>query len=335
MRGFDPRWRDVPHFVDGITWEIWEGRRIASLATRYAPGLVVRSPASVLTDNSQVIGATMATLAEFPDRELLTEDVIWCADPARTDAGSEAFLSSHRLICIATHGGGGAYGAPTGAALRYRIIADCALRDDAVDDEWLVRDQGAIVRQMGQEPRAWAAELIRREGGAASCVPPMTPERDRPGPYGGSGNDDPWGLRLADAVGRIMAADLAVIGTEWDRGCQVDYAGGLTGHGRGAADRWWMALRAAFPSAAFEIHHRMGREDPRMPPRAALRWSLWGRHDGWGAFGRPTGAPVYVMGMTHAEFGPGGLRREWTLIDETAIWKQIHLHTGDWEGQGG
>ena len=40
------------------------------------------------------------------------------------------------------------------------------------------------------------------------------------------------------------------------------------------------------------------------------------------------------MGMTHAEFGPYGagggetIRREYTLIDETAIWKQILLHTG-------
>jgi hypothetical protein len=35
---------------------------------------------------------------------------------------------------------------------------------------------------------------------------------------------------------------------------------------------------------------------------------------------------VYVLGITQAEFGPWGLRREWTLYDETAIWKQIHLH---------
>ncbi len=72
----------------------------------------------------------------------------------------------------------------------------------------------------------------------------------------------------------------------------------------------------------------IGREDPMMPPRAAVRWSLFGRHDGWGGFGAPSGAAVYVMGITHAEFGPWGLRREWTLYDETAIWTQIALHEG-------
>ena len=52
-----------------------------------------------------------------------------------------------------------------------------------------------------------------------------------------------------------------------------------------------------------------------------------------GAFGEPTGAEVYVFGITHAEYGElvsgaPKLRREWTLYDETAIWKQILLQTG-------
>ncbi len=110
----------------------------------------------------------------------------------------------------------------------------------------------------------------------------------------------------------------------------------MTVHGHRPVDRFWMGLRASFPSAEFTVAHCIGREDKTMPPRAALRWSLSGTHDGWGMFGKPTGADVHVMGITHAEFGSFGaeqptLRREWTLIDETAIWKQIHLHTGDFE----
>ena len=94
MKGFDAKWRDVPHFIIGITKEIWEDREIASLTHRYRPGLVVRSPASVLVGNDRIVAATMATLAEFPDRELLGEDVIWCKDPARTTAETEACIRS-------------------------------------------------------------------------------------------------------------------------------------------------------------------------------------------------------------------------------------------------
>ncbi|SMX46268.1 nuclear transport factor 2 family protein [Maliponia aquimaris] len=336
MRGFDPKWRDVPEFINGITYEIWEARQIASLTHRYAPGLIVRSPASVLTDNTNVIAATMATLAEFPDRELLGEDVIWCDDPARTTGDTQAFLSSHRLICTATHTRPGVYGAPTGARLAYRILADCAIRSDAVYDEWLVRDQSAIVRQMGFDLVEWTRDLIAREGGADRCVKPMTPETDVSGPYDGTGNDSDWGARHADLLNAIMAGHMDRIPAAYDRAATLHYPGHVLTQGRSEADQFWMALRAAFPDATFRIEHRIGRDDPMMPPRSAIRWSLHGRHAGWGRFGRPTGAEVYIMGISHAEWGPspGGeplLRREWTLIDETAIWKQILLQTGQHE----
>jgi len=34
------------------------------------------------------------------------------------------------------------------------------------------------------------------------------------------------------------------------------------------------------------------------------------------------------MGITHVEFGPYGVRREYTLFDETAVWMQILTHLG-------
>lgn len=333
MRGFDPKWRDVPHFINGITREIWEDRHIGSLRHRYAEGLIVRSPASVVVGNAGVIAATLATLAEFPDRALPGEDVIWCADPEGSTATSDAFLSSHRLICTATHSHPGVYGAATGARLRYRILADCAIRADAVHDEWLVRDQAAIVRQMGRDPKEWTRDLIAREGGAEACLRPLTPATDRPGPYRGRGNDSDWGARLAEVLGAIMNADLDVVPRSYDPAAALHYPGGQETQGWAEADRFWIGLRAAFPDAVFTIDHAIGREDPLMPPRAALRWSLHGRHAGWGRFGAPTGAEVYVMGITHAEFGPFGpaaptIRRDYTLIDDTAIWKQILLATG-------
>ncbi len=321
--GFDPRWRGEEDFILGITREIWEHRRIDSLTGYYAPDLVVRSPASVVVGNTGIIAATAATLAEFPDRELLGEDVIWCA------AGASGFLSSHRLYCTATHTGAGLYGPPTGRRLEYRILADCFCQANAVHDEWLVRDQGAIVRQMGADVLGWTRALIAREGGPEACVRPLTPATDRAGPYSGRGNDDPWGARLADLLTRIMQSEFSAIPAEYDRACELAYAGHVRAHGRAAADRHWLSLRAVFPSAAFRIEHAMGAETRAMPPRAAVRWRLDGRHDGWSAFGAPTGAEVHVMGITHAEFGPWDLRREWTLIDETAIWKQILLATGD------
>ncbi len=327
MQGFDPKFRDFPDYIIGITKEIWEDRGIATLHQYYAPEIVVRSPASVVIGNKDVISATMATLAEFPDRVLYGEDVIWSGTP------EDGMLSSHRIISQATHAGNGVYGHATGKTLEYRILADCHAKNNMIDDEWLIRDQGAIVRQMGWDPKDYAADLIEKEGGPATCVKPLSPETDQPGPYSGRGNDNPWGAQLAELLTRIMGADMAAIPEVYDRACHLEYPGHVTAHGTPEADKFWMGLRASFPKAEFTVHHQIGRDDPLAPPRAAVRWSLWGKHEGWGAFGRPTGAMVYILGITHAEFGQVGtdsprLRREYTLFDETAVWKQILLAEG-------
>ncbi len=327
MAGFPDKWADFPAYILGITKEIWEDRGLATLRDSYAPDLVVRTPSGVVIGNANVMAATMATLAEFPDRRLLGEDVIWCGTP------QTGMLSSHRIFSTATHLGDGSFGRATGRTLGYRVIADCHARNGQIDDEWLIRDQGAIVRQLGLDSEQFARDTIAREGGPDRASLPFTPQSDRPGPYTGTGNDSAWGARYADMLTRIMAADFGVIPASYDRACQIELPGGVTGHGHADADRFWLSLRAAFPDAVLTIHHRIGRDDPMMPPRAALRWSLEGHHSGWGAFGRPSGARVHVMGISHAEFGAvtgtdPRLRREFVLFDETAIWKQILTHKG-------
>jgi predicted ester cyclase len=322
MQGFDPRFKDLPDFIIGMTKEIWEDRGIATLHHYYTPDIVVRSPDSVIVGNDRVIAATMATLAEFPDRTLFAEDVIWSGSP------EEGMLSSHRILSTATHTGDGIYGRATGKKLSYRIIADCHAINNSINDEWLIRDRGAVVRQLGWDVRDYARDLIEREGGPERCTPPFTPQIDRLGPYRGKGNDNEWGATYTDILQRVMSADMAVISEAYDRACELHYPGGLVGRSHDDADRFWMGLRASFPDATFTIEHQIGRDDPLMPPRAALRWSLNGKHDGWGAFGAPTGTAVHIMGVAHAEFGPWGLRREYVLFDEIAIWKQIILKRG-------
>ena len=323
MKGFSNRWSDLPDYILGITKEIWEDRGIATLHHYYAKDIPVRTPMGVATGNAGVIASTMATLHEFPDRQLYGEDVIWSGDE---DAG---FLSSHRIISTGTHRGDGWFGPATGRRFQVRIIADCAARADVIDDEWLVRDNGGIIRQLGGDPRDFARTLIAREGGPETAKRPFVPEADVPGPYTSGGNDNEWGQRHADTLTRIMQGDFAHVLAGHDRAAIGEFPGARTILGaQGIADAW-LGLRSSFPSATFTIHHRIGMEGGMLSPRASVRWSLDGTHDGWGAFGPPTGARVHVMGLSHAEYGPWGLRRAYVMFDEIAIWKQILLHTGE------
>lgn len=322
MKGFSDRWKDFPDYIIGITKEIWEDRGLATLHDYYAPDIPVRTPVGFTKGNQGVIAATMGTLAEFPDRTLLGEDVIWSGTP------EEGMLSSHRLHSTATHAKDGMFGKATGKKVNFRIIADCHAINNQINDEWMIRDQGAIVRQLGLDPKEFAADLIAREGGSDNCTKPFTPEMDEAGPYTGRGNDNEWGAKYADILTRVMSAEFSVIPQEYDRAVNLELPGGISALSHGKADEFWLGLRSSFPNAEFKIEHQIGREDPMMPPRAAIRWGLWGKHEGWGMFGAPTCAQIYVMGASHAEFGPWGLRREYTVFDETAIWKQILLATG-------
>jgi hypothetical protein len=323
MKGFSQRWKDFPDYIIGVTKEIWEDRGVETLNRTYAPDIVVRSPMGIQRGNQAVIASTMATIHEFPDRQLFAEDVIWSDDP------EHGLLSSHRLITTATHARDGQFGPASGKQWTVRVIADCAAKDDTIYDEWLVRDYGGIVRQLGSDPRSFAAAMIAREGGPDKAARPFTPADDLDGGYHGRGNDNAWGQRYAATLERIMAADFNHIFNQYDRAVIGEYSGGLSTLGRDDTVAFWLGLRSSFPSAEFKVHHVIGMDADMLSPRASVRWSLDGVHDGWGSFGAPTGAQVHVMGAAHAEYGPWGLRREFALVDEVAIWKQILLQTGD------
>jgi len=328
IKGFSQRWKDFPDYIIGITNEIWESRGIGTLDHYYAEDIPVRSPMGIQRGNQAVIAATMATCHEFPDRELLGEDVIWSGDP------ESGLLSSHRIVSTATHARDGVFGPATGKQYKIRIIADCAARDNTIFDEWLIRDYGGIVRQLGMDPKIYAGQLIATEGGAENCSKPFTPDMDVDGGYHGTGNDNEWGTKYAAVLTQLMDKQFHIIPQVYDRAVVTEYPGAVSGLSFPSVDGFWLGLRSAFPDADFKIHHQIGMDGGMLSPRAAIRWSLDGTHSGWGTFGRPTGARVHVMGMCHAEFGPfgangEGIRREYVLYDEIAIWKQILMQSGE------
>lgn len=312
------RFESLPDYIRGVTYEIWEDRQIASLHQSYGADMVMRNTQGLILGNTEVIKDTLAAQAAFPDRALLADDVIWCGTER------DGYLSSHRVYITGTHTGHGVFGPPTGQRVSCFCIADCFVEDDVITDEWLCYDMSSMVQQLGHTPQSWARDMLAREGDTPQR--PFTADQDRPGPYDGTGNDHARGEQLARILARVMGYDVKAIGDDYDRAAAIHHAGGIEGRGPAFAEAQWMQLRTAFPDASFKVHHRIGRSDPGQPDRAAVRWSLDGHHTGHGKFGPPTGAPVHIMGFTHAEFGPWGLRREWSLWDEVAIWKQIMMH---------
>ena len=319
MRGFDPKFRDLPDFIDRCTREIWEDRGIGEkLDIYYGPGVIVRASNAVVVGNQGIKAATLATLHEFPDRQLVNEDVIWSGDAER------GFLSSHRLISVMRKQHDGAYGPGTGQLVRARVIADCVCKDNAISEEWLVRDHASFAYCLGATPQVLAASLVAHDLAAHGKVTVYTRAEDVAGPYVAHIDDSAEAETYATAYRRIWGAKTpAAIRDHYKVGAAVSVAGGEVLNGWGDLDRFVISYLASFPDLEVSIDHLIVNRDPGQPVRIALRMSMTGTHTGWGRFGAPTGAPVFILCMTHAYMVDGRITHEWLLTDEVAIWKQI------------
>ena len=313
----------VPGFIYGITREIWEDRGIGGKLERYyAPDILLRAPTGLSTGNAGVSAQTLQTLHQFPDRQLVGEDVIWRG----YEDGS--FLSSHRLISVMRHTGDGLYGKASGRIVRSRIIADCWVKDRQVHEEWLVRDQAAFAHCMGMEPRALALDLVRREIALGLPVSYFLPAHDRPGRCQPEVPRDPALDAYAQGQRRIWQdKQTSAIRELYFHGAALHTPGGACRNGHADIDAFVLGYLASFPDAQLTIDNGLVNHEPQQPARLSLRWSLRGTHSGFGYFGEPTGAPVYIMAMSHIHMTGGKVTSEWLMTDEVAIWKQIHAHT--------
>ena len=324
MKGFDDQFRDLPDYIEKITREIWEERGIGEALDRYyAKDIIVRSPPGLTTSNAGVTAATLGTLHEFPDRRLIYEDVIWSGNE---DTG---FLSSHRLISVMRKQNDGPHGPASGALVRSRVIADCVCIKNQITEEWLIRDYASFAYCLGTSPRALALDLAEQDRRRFGAVQFFTPDKDVAGPYVAHLDDSSEGQRYAAAWAGIWGTRTpALIRDHYALGAAVFVPGGEALNGREDYDRFVISYLASFPDLDFKCEHLIVNRDPGQPIRIAMRWSMRGTHSGWGRFGEPTGAPVYIMGLCHAHVVNGQIAFEWIQIDEVTLWKQILAHAG-------
>jgi predicted ester cyclase len=312
----------VPDFIYGITREIWEDRGIGSKLDRYyAADILLRAPTGLTNSSAGVVAQTLQTLHQFPDRQLVGEDVIWRDEPG----GS--FLSSHRLISVMRHTGDGVYGLASGRTVRSRIIADCWVMDGQVKEEWLVRDQAAFAHCMGLSPSAMARDMVRAEVAQGVPISFFLPENDRPGQCQPQVQDDAAVAAYLQGLRRIWQdKDTSAIRDLYFHGAALHAPDGQARHGHADIDQFVMGYLASFPNAKFSIDNAFVNREPHRAPRLSVRWSLRGEHTGFGHFGAPSGASVYIMAIAHLQLVDGRVDTEWLMTDEVSIWKQIHAH---------
>jgi len=323
MENFAPESKSPEQYIIDITYQIWEERGIGRIRDWYAAEGPVRTPHGVTRSVEAVVQSTLATLHEFPDRQLLPEDIII------GDFENE-FLSSHRVRSTATHLGEGAFGLATHRPIVMLTIADCLCRENQVVDEWLVRDQAGIARQLGLDPAQHGTTLGLKNPEQYTVGNETFIKRW----------DSPDGLTilgdqaLADRI--IQTYDtiwnrknLNIIDENYDRAIRFEGPTGELHYGPYPTSNFLNSMLASIPDGRFEPHHVIVRQDPEKAVRVALRWSYAGTHSGRGRYGDPTQIPLTILGISHFELRYGKIVNEWFCIDETALYAQIAAYQAE------
>ena len=318
MNGFDSEFKNLKDYILKITYRIWEERGVERIRDYYGEKAPVKTPTSVSHSVEDVISSTWDILKMFPDRQLIGEDVIGSEDLPGT------FYSSHRILSTATHLGDGFYGSPSGSKLTYRVVGDCICRENKVIDEWMVRDQSAIVKQIGLEPDQFARQLISKLEENGSEIPTAEEFVSRWTGPPDSGTLDGAVKNLAQTYQAIWEqSEFNILEKSHNRACQVFGPGARVIYGSERMVEFLKDYTDSFPNGSYRVHHWILNKEAGKNDRIALRWSYTADHSGSGTFGKPTGVPVVIMAMTHAELQEGLVVREYHAIDEVSIWMQI------------
>ena len=317
MKGFDKKYKNFPDYILKITKQIWEGKNVDSIGEFYTDNIPVRSPFGITYGNKPVIEATYNTLKEFPNRQLLGEDVIWNGND------DKGYHSSHRILSKGTHLGDGFYGKPTGKDIYYRVIADCACKDNQVYDEWIVRDQGAMVRQIGYTPKEFAQIMIDKEGGLEKAKKLFDKNDIKPSDYYPINVEKSSpGENYSKILSKVFEGGYDF--KDYNRASNIYWPGNKLGHGREDISKFWNSLKDIFTDIKFTIEHVGYLDESDKNPRASIRWFLEGLHSNDSEdYGKKTNSKLFIMGINHVELNQDGIIREWVLFDEVAIWKQI------------
>ena len=326
LRGFDEDYTDIVDYIIRCTHKIWEEKSIGLIYTHYSHNCPIYMTDATIYGREAVVEGTLKTLAAFPDARLHGDEVIWSGNDV------DGFHSSHRITWTARNTGYSAYGAPTNKRILRRGIAHCVVLENRIIEEWLVRDELALVRQLGFDEIALAKRMARADAirNASSPVQVGVPEIDRlegqlppklpaPSSDGFDVEDfvrslfqEIWNWRLLSRVHAYYTASPTAF---------VSTARKL--EGKGAYQHFVLTLLAAFPDAGVSVDHICW-IGSGSNVKIAVRWTLQGTHVGTGWYGDPTGQRVKLMCISHLELEAGRIAREYTVYDEFALLKQIH-----------
>ena len=327
ITGFDPDYVDFVDYIVRSTHKIWESKGIGLIYDHYRHNAIIHTSDGMTYGRDKVIADSLKTMAAFPDIRLYADDVIWSGNDA------DGFHSSHRIMWVGRNTGHSIYAPPTGRRVVRQGIAHCYVKENRVVEEWICRDELALIRQLGLDEHALAKRLVQAEVEAGLSLPPVNQGeiqrvegQNTPSSVQEPKSDgfDPeyfvrrafhelWNWRLLNVL------DDYCVPNYWSK-----VSTNRTLYGVGDYKAYVLGWMAAFSDVTLLVDHVCWVTESSTKHRVATRWTLQGTHDGPGVYGAPTGKRVSIVGITHHEIENEQFVREWTVFDEFALLKQLY-----------
>ncbi|MEZ4632898.1 MAG: ester cyclase [Deinococcales bacterium] len=317
LAGFEAHYVDFVDYIIRITHRIWEEGDMGYIYDSYQHNCTLHTAYGLSHGIEEVISGSIAFLAGFPDRRLMAEDVIWCP----FDRG---FLSSHLIYNSASNLGYSAWGPPTGRRVRFMAIADCAAANNRIYEEWLVRDTGAIIRQLGLnifEVAKGVATGFKREyvqGESERLRGQLPPEA-----FEIKNAEDPLDVARAIYQNIWNRRHFNQLKDFYQPSVEVHLPNDATIYSLKDYQAYILGLIGMFPDFSLSLENLHANPDPQGGYRIAVRWRFRGnhRHNGW--YGPPSGKRVNVLGITHLHLRDGKIWKEYMVFDELALIAQL------------
>lgn len=310
-------------YIFGITFEIWEQRQVDLIHQYYDADIVVYGLDGITRGARGMVDGTNAMLEAYPDRLLLCDDVIWSGNH------EDGFYSSHRIISPMTNEGPTLFGSATGKKVRILTIADCVVENGVITGEWLLRDNYALVVQLGHDPVACARIVADRRSSESDEW--IAAEIAR---LSVAGIPDAAGV-LPTQEDSLSDFALQVVANNWKNGSaettRAAYAPYTVVHrspielysGRDSLAAHYDDLRTAIEVAGITVDHIAVQPADDESLKVAVRWSAAGQHVGNYLGIAATGRPVFLLGETHWRIENGRIAIEWTVFDGLGVLSQL------------
>jgi predicted ester cyclase len=324
MRGFEDQYTDIVDYIIRITHRIWEEKAVGYIYNTYQHNCVVHAGNTDVHGREDVVAGTLQFLSAIPDRKLYGEDVIWSGNE------NDGYHTSHLIMSVGHNTGWSAYGPPTGRKAVWRAIANCVVRDNLIFEEWLLRDETALIRQLGFDPWLVAETQVRGTIGAGLQPEPVGeigrtrgqfPPPVMPAPPNGAFDVEDFVRRAYHEIWNWRL--LNTIRDRYTPSHVCTNAGGRKLHGQDELTTFVLSMLSMFPDAGVTVDHVYWNGDDQAGYRVAVRWTFTGTHTGIGFYGPPTGARVHIMGLSQHHIRNGLFTKEYTLFDEMGLIKQL------------